>query len=124
MNIQKTLATGEMPYLPLLEGQQVAAVRSNISGVQAPGPAVSVAGVVSAVGTSARWVTAMPVSSPSAPRPEVLPGTDSTTGAARLKGAHRTFSRERPIVSARSRLVHRAETHRTASALNRVRRGT
>jgi peptide/nickel transport system substrate-binding protein len=32
-NIQKKLATGEMPYLPLLEGQQVAAVRSNVSGV-------------------------------------------------------------------------------------------
>ena len=33
-NIQKTLATGQMPYLPLLQGEQVAVVRSNISGVQ------------------------------------------------------------------------------------------
>jgi peptide/nickel transport system substrate-binding protein len=32
--IQKVLATGEMPYLPLLSGKQVAAVRNNISGVQ------------------------------------------------------------------------------------------
>ena len=32
-NIQKKLATGQLPYLPLLEGQQVAAVRSNVSGV-------------------------------------------------------------------------------------------
>lgn len=32
--IQKTLATGELPYLPLLEGQQVAVTRDNISGVQ------------------------------------------------------------------------------------------
>ncbi|MDR1998543.1 MAG: ABC transporter substrate-binding protein [Frankiaceae bacterium] len=33
-NIQLTLATGQMPYLPLLQGSQVAATRSNISGVQ------------------------------------------------------------------------------------------
>jgi peptide/nickel transport system substrate-binding protein len=33
-NIQNKLATGELPYLPLLEGQQVAAVRSNVNGVQ------------------------------------------------------------------------------------------
>ena len=33
-NIQNKLATGEMPFLPLLQGQQVAAVRSNINGVQ------------------------------------------------------------------------------------------
>jgi peptide/nickel transport system substrate-binding protein len=32
--IQKTLASGELPYLPLLEGQQVAVARSNVSGVQ------------------------------------------------------------------------------------------
>jgi peptide/nickel transport system substrate-binding protein len=32
--IQKILATGQMPYLPLLAGKQVAAVRSNVSGVQ------------------------------------------------------------------------------------------
>ncbi|MEP7021602.1 MAG: ABC transporter substrate-binding protein [Pseudonocardiales bacterium] len=32
--IQKVLATGEMPYLPLLSGNQVAVVRSNVSGVQ------------------------------------------------------------------------------------------
>lgn len=32
--IQQGLATGEMPYLPLLQGEQVAAVRDNISGVQ------------------------------------------------------------------------------------------
>lgn len=32
--IQKILATGEMPYLPLLSGNQVAVVRNNISGVQ------------------------------------------------------------------------------------------
>jgi peptide/nickel transport system substrate-binding protein len=32
--IQNKLATGEMPFLPLLEGQQVAAVRSNMQGVQ------------------------------------------------------------------------------------------
>lgn len=31
--IQKTLATGEMPYLPLLSGKQIAVARSNISGV-------------------------------------------------------------------------------------------
>jgi peptide/nickel transport system substrate-binding protein len=33
-DIQEKLATGEMPYLPLLSGKQVAATRSNISGVQ------------------------------------------------------------------------------------------
>jgi peptide/nickel transport system substrate-binding protein len=32
--IQEKLATGEMPYLPLLSGKQVAVVRSNVSGVQ------------------------------------------------------------------------------------------
>jgi peptide/nickel transport system substrate-binding protein len=32
--IQKTLATGEMPYLPLLSGSQVAATGKSISGVQ------------------------------------------------------------------------------------------
>ncbi|MDT4909990.1 MAG: peptide/nickel transport system substrate-binding protein [Pseudonocardiales bacterium] len=32
--IQKVLATGQMPYLPLLSGNQVAVVRSNVSGVQ------------------------------------------------------------------------------------------
>ncbi len=32
--IQKTLATGQMPYLPLLSGKQVAVVRDNVSGVQ------------------------------------------------------------------------------------------
>ncbi len=32
--IQKTLATGQLPYLPLLSGKQVAVVRDNISGVQ------------------------------------------------------------------------------------------
>jgi peptide/nickel transport system substrate-binding protein len=32
--IQQKLATGEMPYLPLLSGKQVAVVRSNITGVQ------------------------------------------------------------------------------------------
>jgi peptide/nickel transport system substrate-binding protein len=32
--IQKTLATGTVPYVPLLEGQQIAVTRSNISGVQ------------------------------------------------------------------------------------------
>lgn len=31
--IQKTLATGEMPYLPLLAGKQIAVARSNIGGV-------------------------------------------------------------------------------------------
>jgi peptide/nickel transport system substrate-binding protein len=31
--IQQKLATGELPYLPLLQGKQVAVVRSNISGV-------------------------------------------------------------------------------------------
>lgn len=33
-NIQKKQASGEMPYLPLLQGQQLAAARSNVSGVQ------------------------------------------------------------------------------------------
>jgi peptide/nickel transport system substrate-binding protein len=33
-DIQEKLATGEMPYLPLLSGKQVAATRNNISGVQ------------------------------------------------------------------------------------------
>ena len=33
-NIQNKLATGEMPFLPLLQGQQVAAVTQNINGVQ------------------------------------------------------------------------------------------
>lgn len=32
--IQQKLATGELPYLPLLQGKQVAVVRDNISGVQ------------------------------------------------------------------------------------------
>ncbi len=32
--IQKTLATGELPYLPLLEGEQIAVARTNVSGVQ------------------------------------------------------------------------------------------
>jgi peptide/nickel transport system substrate-binding protein len=32
--LQTILATGVMPFLPLLSGNQVAAVRSNISGVQ------------------------------------------------------------------------------------------
>lgn len=32
--IQQKLATGEMPYLPLLSGKQVAVVRSNVTGVQ------------------------------------------------------------------------------------------
>lgn len=32
--IQEKLATGELPYLPLLSGKQVAVVRSNVSGVQ------------------------------------------------------------------------------------------
>ncbi|MDQ2748290.1 MAG: ABC transporter substrate-binding protein [Actinomycetota bacterium] len=32
--IQKVLATGELPYLPLLSGNQVAVVRSNVTGVQ------------------------------------------------------------------------------------------
>jgi peptide/nickel transport system substrate-binding protein len=32
--LQKILATGEMPYLPLLSGKQVAVVRDNINGVQ------------------------------------------------------------------------------------------
>ncbi len=32
--IQKTLATGQLPYLPLLEGEQIAVARSNVSGVQ------------------------------------------------------------------------------------------
>jgi peptide/nickel transport system substrate-binding protein len=32
--IQQKLATGEMPYLPLLSGQQVAVTRTDISGVQ------------------------------------------------------------------------------------------
>lgn len=32
--IQQILATGEMPYLPLLSGYQVAVTRTNISGVQ------------------------------------------------------------------------------------------
>jgi peptide/nickel transport system substrate-binding protein len=32
--LQTTLATGVMPFLPLLSGNQVAAVRSNVSGVQ------------------------------------------------------------------------------------------
>lgn len=32
--IQKKLATGELPYLPLLQGKQVAVVRDNINGVQ------------------------------------------------------------------------------------------
>jgi peptide/nickel transport system substrate-binding protein len=33
-DIQTKLATGQIPYLPLLSGKQVAAVRSNVSGVQ------------------------------------------------------------------------------------------
>lgn len=33
-DIQMKLATGEMPYLPLLQGKQVAVVRDNITGVQ------------------------------------------------------------------------------------------
>lgn len=33
-NIQKKQATGELPYLPLLQGQQLAATRANVSGVQ------------------------------------------------------------------------------------------
>jgi peptide/nickel transport system substrate-binding protein len=32
--IQQKLATGELPYLPLLQGKQVAVVRDNIQGVQ------------------------------------------------------------------------------------------
>jgi len=32
--IQKTLATGELPYLPLLEGQQIAVAGTKVSGVQ------------------------------------------------------------------------------------------
>jgi peptide/nickel transport system substrate-binding protein len=32
--IQQKLATGELPYLPLLQGKQVAVVRDNINGVQ------------------------------------------------------------------------------------------
>jgi peptide/nickel transport system substrate-binding protein len=32
--LQEKLATGEMPYLPLLSGKQVAVVRDNINGVQ------------------------------------------------------------------------------------------
>jgi peptide/nickel transport system substrate-binding protein len=32
--IQEKLATGEMPYLPLLSGNQVAVIRDNVSGVQ------------------------------------------------------------------------------------------
>ena len=32
--IQQKLATGELPYLPLLQGKQVAVVRDNITGVQ------------------------------------------------------------------------------------------
>jgi peptide/nickel transport system substrate-binding protein len=32
--IQETLANGQLPYLPLLSGKQVAAVRSNVTGVQ------------------------------------------------------------------------------------------
>jgi peptide/nickel transport system substrate-binding protein len=32
--IQQKLATGEMPYLPLLSGKQVAVTRTNVSGVQ------------------------------------------------------------------------------------------
>jgi peptide/nickel transport system substrate-binding protein len=32
--IQEKLATGEMPYLPLLSGNQIAVTRTNISGVQ------------------------------------------------------------------------------------------
>jgi peptide/nickel transport system substrate-binding protein len=30
---QKTLASGQMPYLPLLQGEQIAVARSNVSGV-------------------------------------------------------------------------------------------
>ena len=32
--IQKVLATGTMPYLPLLSGKQVAVTRTNVTGVQ------------------------------------------------------------------------------------------